>query len=105
MQKGDINSVVMLHYYNELMTLVHLKYYLGLALSGNIYSELLRGGTNTVEHETLLESLRLLCIDAIVRIDLVRRTSNGRRIKNCDWSNDGFPRCIRRDINHYQKKR
>ena len=31
----DINSRVILHYYNQLMTL-HLKYYLDLALSSNI---------------------------------------------------------------------
>ena len=35
MQRDDINSIVMLHYYDKLMTL-QLKYYLNLALSGNI---------------------------------------------------------------------
>ena len=35
MQIDDINFIVMLHYYNKLMTL-QLKYYLDLALSGNI---------------------------------------------------------------------
>ena len=35
MQRGDINSIVMLHYCDKLMTL-HLKYYLDLGLSGKI---------------------------------------------------------------------
>jgi hypothetical protein len=35
MQRGDVNSTVMLHYYDKLTT-SRLEYYLDLALSGNI---------------------------------------------------------------------
>ena len=72
------------------------------------YLSELRGGINTIEREPLLVSLpvRLLCIEAIVRIDPVgeRVTDTEIRIGNSDWLIDGLPICIKPDINNYEKQ-